>query len=432
MLIYERDGVEAHHGETREILRSLPDRSVHVVVTSPPYYGLRDYEIEPSIWGGDPLCAHRWDGDSTSFFCAECRAWRGLLGLEPTPDLYVEHLIEVFREIRRVLRDDGTLWLNLGDCYNAAGRTGYGTQVGAKQGTNRASALGLDSARAYAPDLKPKDLIGIPWRVAFALQDDGWYLRRDLVWEKPNAMPESVKDRPSTVHEYIFILSKGERYYYDGYPIREPLAEGSIARIKEKSFSIQSGGSKDYDRSQGGHPRSTRRAIENFRDALEEKGLEIGRNSRSVWSIPTEPEPAAHFAVFPREIPRRAIAAGSSPYVCAACGAPYRRVTDELKAKGSTSKTVGRKRTEQTSGYTFPEMKGWAASCDCGAPVGKAVVLDPFAGSFTSGAVAVEGHRRFIGIDASKKNVREIGVPKMFGAAEGLLAETIEEIMEGF
>jgi len=270
-------------GDCREVLRTLPDRSVHCVASSPPYWGLRDYAIAPSVWGGDLSCDHdftververelrkgagmaalgeRYRGgghkvgkvpriSAESGFCRHCGAWSGCLGLEPTYQLYIEHMIEVARELWRVLRDDGTMWLNLGDCYAGApkGHSGYGTSTLTSTGAYQSDAPrprkagGAPGLRADArsralrdgrhagkhtamaaqgamhqpnrtpqPGLKPKDLCGIPWRVAFALQDEGWWLRRDIVWAKPAPMPESVRDRCTTAHEYIFMFAKNGR-----------------------------------------------------------------------------------------------------------------------------------------------------------------------------------------------------------------------------
>ena len=213
--------------------RTLPlsDGSVHCVVTSPPYFGLRDYGLEPSIWGGDSDHKHEWGepirGKSQSGslngstlqgaspgserrpewesqFC-NCGAWLGGLGLEPTPDLFIEHLVLIMREVRRVLRDDGTLWLNLGDSYASDGK--WGGSTGGKHATQLHGGTGVGRGRRQT-GLKHKDLVGIPWRTAIALQSDGWYLRRDVVWSKANPMPESVTDRPSTAHEYLFMLTK--------------------------------------------------------------------------------------------------------------------------------------------------------------------------------------------------------------------------------
>jgi DNA modification methylase len=242
--------VRVLNGDCREVLKTLPDGSVNCCVTSPPYFGLRDYGT--AKWeGGDPACQHSCGGqvqDSKApgaissgvrpgcdaSMCRKCGARRvdSQIGLEPTPEAYVAEMVAVFREVRRVLRDDGTLWLNLGDSYNSlggvhAGRSDNQTGVGAgqrqwREGSARADGQVRSDGMSrrnrdgtHAPGLKPKDLIGIPWRVAFALQADGWYLRQDIIWHKPNPMPESVTDRCTKAHEYLFLLSKSERYYFD-------------------------------------------------------------------------------------------------------------------------------------------------------------------------------------------------------------------------
>ena len=246
-------------GDCIEGMRRLEGQSVNCVVTSPPYFGLRDY-------GHD-----------------------GQIGLEQTPDEYVAKLVEVFREVRRVLRDDGTVWLNLGDSYNAAGREGHGTRHGYKQGTNRASATNTDNCRPSVADLKPKDLIGIPWRVAFALQADGWYLRQDIIWHKPNPMPESVRDRCTKAHEYIFLLSKSERYWFDSDAMQEPASKGAAGSEFHtgKTAAHQMGRSSNAKRTEDGT-----------------------RNRRSVWTVATKPYKGAHFATFPPDLIRPCILAG--------------------------------------------------------------------------------------------------------------------------
>ena len=229
-----------YQGDALEVLRGLPSESVHCCITSPPYWGLRDYGVE------------------------------GQIGLKQTLQEYVEALVEVFREVRRVLRLDGTLWLNLGDSY--AGSWG--------------SASGL----------KPKDLVGVPWRVAFALQADGWYLRSDIIWHKPNSMPESVTDRPTKAHEYIFLLAKSRRYYYDAEAIKEPLARPE--ELLRKTPAVF-GGRNKHD----GY--RTRKHSGN-----EYVGTYTGRNKRSVWTVPTKPFPEAHFAVYPPALITPCILAG--------------------------------------------------------------------------------------------------------------------------
>ena len=336
-------------GDCLDVLSTLPAESVHCVVTSPPYWGLRDYGLPPLVFGGDPACAHEWGeglrihkggphgatgtllGGSRSVveaqaatkdiqagqFCARCGAWAGALGLEPTPELYVEHMVDLFREVRRVLRDDGTLWLNLGDCYaTGAGRVGDhpgGGERGAKW-AGRALRNGAHAGKHTAiaamgpmtqpnrmplPGLKPKDLVGVPWRVAFALQADGWWLRSDIIWHKPNPMPESVTDRPTKAHEYVFLLTKSERYFYDADAIREPHVDA--ARYDGGGAAGVS--SPDYD------PR--RPALVRVPFAMHGRVYHpAGRKRRTVWTITPKPFPAAHFATFPPELPEPCIKAG--------------------------------------------------------------------------------------------------------------------------
>lgn len=250
-------------GDVLENLRDLGDESVRCVVTSPPYWGLRDYGVG------------------------------GQIGLEKTPEEYVEKMVDIFREVRRVLIEDGTLWINLGDSYNAAGRKGHGTSIGYKQGTNRASALEQDHVRPSAAALKQKDLIGIPWRVALALQADGWYLRQDIIWHKPNPMPESVRDRCTKSHEYIFLMSKSPKYYFDHEAIKEP------AKYK--------GPQKTQKRGEFGGKGGAKKGLEPFR------AVTTKRNRRDVWSITTKPFKGAHFAVFPPDLVEPCVLAGSAP-----------------------------------------------------------------------------------------------------------------------
>lgn len=223
-----RNRCDLHVGDARQILASMPDRYFDCVVTSPPYWGLRDYGVD------------------------------GQIGAEPTVDEYVTDLVRLFREVRRTLADDGTFWLNIGDSYTSGGRTWRDADA-----KNKGRAMDY---RAPTPEgLKPKDLIGVPWRLAFALQADGWYLRSDMIWNKPNCQPESVKDRPTRSHEYVFLFSKSEKYYYDWQAIMEPTSDA-----KQKS-----------------------------------------KNRRTVWNINTEPYPGSHFAVYPRALVRLCVAAGS-------------------------------------------------------------------------------------------------------------------------
>lgn len=256
-------------GDCRDVLRTLADGSVRCCVTSPPYYGLRDYGVD------------------------------GQIGLEQTPEEYIAAMVDVFRCVRDVLADDGTLWLNIGDSYNAAGRTGHGTRVGFKQGTNRASAAGADQCRPSVDSLKPKDLIGIPWMLAFALRADGWYLRQDIIWSKPNPMPESVRDRCTKAHEYVFLLSKSARYYYDAKAIAE------AGEWCGKQLGIVRG-TKVRAEAMGRAPSG------NERPGADATAPDL-RNKRSVWEVATQPFSEAHFATFPPALIEPCILAGSRP-----------------------------------------------------------------------------------------------------------------------
>jgi DNA modification methylase len=348
---------EVRQGDTLEQLRLMPDGCVQTCVTSPPYFGLRDYGT--GEWeGGDEGCDHvekfnRKDGNrqgancfagnanreghadmGTRRFrdvCGKCGARRidQQVGLESTPDEYVNRLVEVFREVRRVLRDDGTLWLNLGDSYANAPRGNTDATVAS---SNLAGGGGYqhDMARggvdkSRLPGVKQKDLLGIPWMVAFALRADGWYLRSDIIWAKPNPMPESVTDRPTKAHEYVFLLSKGPRYFYAADAVRENWADERNGASGATVSKFEDMGSRG--RGDGGITNAPQVA---------------GRNKRSVWTVATQPFPGAHFAVFPPKLIEPCVLAGS--------------------AEGDT-------------------------------------VLDPFCGAGTTGLVATRNNRSFIGIE---------------------------------
>lgn len=305
-------------GDALSVLRTLPDGCVQTCVTSPPYYGLRSYGTTPIVWGGDSTCKHEWGeyiqpaktGGTTSpkvhikgrdnlkivpasinAFCQQCQGWRGELGQEPTPSLFIAHLVQVFREVGRVLRRDGVLWLNLGDSF-ASGTNN------SKSGTGKPRQIDLlPNIKRGTPDgYKPKDLMLIPHRVAIALQDDGWYVRQDIVWDKPNAMPESVQDRTTRSHEYVFQMTKSERYYYDADAIKEPAqveADNRVGRVGAYQNLAM------YHRGNGTTP---------TRQAMRDVSM---RNARSVWHIPTEPFPGAHYAVMPVALAERCILASS-------------------------------------------------------------------------------------------------------------------------
>ncbi len=374
---FGRDGVTIHLGDCREILRGLPANSVHCCVTSPPYFGLRDYGCD------------------------------GQIGLESTPAEFVAQMVAVFREVRRVLRDDGVLWLNLGDSYNAY-NGGAGPSSSLSRGAQTKERPKLETGYGLrVKSLKPKDLIGIPWMVAFALREDGWFLRQEIIWHKPNPMPESVTDRCTKSHEQMFLLTKSERYYFDAHAIAEKSEHAGESRAfntAKKSGRVVSGSKGTGNESPDAEP------------------VVVGetRNKRSVWTVSTKPYGGAHFAVFPPDLIEPCILAGTSEHGCCPdCGTPWRRVIEkDRKATRPGNETkIGRASDDPDSPYerhsgtivgnrdpqrhcTVTKTVGWEAGCECG--VGTqvpCVVLDPFTGSGTTAEVARKNGCHFVGCE---------------------------------
>jgi DNA modification methylase len=362
--------IDIRLGDCLEVLRTIPDGSARMCVTSPPYYGLRNYGVD------------------------------GQIGLEATPDAFVAKMVEVFREVRRVLADDGTCWLNLGDSYGAGLRT---TQV-AQSVANGNMRDVPESGRVAGFS---KQLLGIPWRVAFALQADGWYLRSDIIWHKPNPMPESVRDRPTKAHEYVFLLSKQPRYYYDAEAVREEAEYGrrhlpnGVARTGRKATS-----SAIWRGAGDGREQVER----NYGATGQSYDPSAGRNARTVWTITPRPFKGAHFATFPAELAERCITAGSSERgKCPECGAAWVRVVENE----SHSRWRDRKDPARLNGYgrkdcggSVESIKpptvttiGWRPTCSHDLDPVPDVVLDPFAGAGTVGLVCQRLGRDHLGVE---------------------------------
>lgn len=432
-------------GHVLTALARIPDNTAHCVVTSPPYWGLRDYGLEPQVWGGDTDCDHEWaealtkrngrdwdptikaspvmrnDHGSAGQFCEKCAAWRGNYGLEPTISLYVENSVRIFREVRRVLRPDGVCFLNLGDSYVGSGGPGsqYDNKVNSKYKENFRK---YNNPNRKVDGLQPKQLAGVPWRVALALQEDGWWLRSDIIWYKPNPMPESVKDRPTRNHEYIFLLTKSKKYFWDQEATREALSESTLNDKRLNSGRHEQG--KVYSKYQV----SGSEAPPDWYQGKFFGDPAVGRNIRSVWKIATQSTKEAHFATFPFKLVQRCLLAGTSEKgCCPKCGKQWVRIVDrKFVPQQDVSEQKGKrgagnqKPMDQSSrwngtprGTVRTQAHVWTAGCKCGAgqdPI-PCVVLDPFGGSMTTALVAGSMQRSAICTEINPEYVK-LGVKR--------------------
>lgn len=434
-------------GDCLEVMSQWPDGCIDCCVTSPPYWGLRDYGVA------------------------------GQLGLEKTPEEYVEKMVAIFAEIKRVLKPEGTLWLNMGDSYANSGRGGGGSFESERPGWQQCKSKRLPRGQGRwgggnsptVGQLKPKDLVGMPWMVAFALRADGWYLRQDIIWNKPNPMPESVRDRCTKAHEYIFLLSKsGQAQYW--------VNEKTLRLSSVKPFGIHSKEGEDWEyrvclRCDGAGCRNNRKCIKGRRkynfwasrdycydaEAIKEKAKDAesykGRrfrgpkaiikanarpgkpntldegnradgktyvkvNKRSVWTVPTAPFPEAHFATYPPNLIVDCIKASCPKEVCKKCGKPRERIVE--KAGGTTGGSwVDHERDIEVGKSRKPDsqmQRAWESGdytcktlgftdCGCGAGFRRGIVLDPFAGSNTTGMVAYENGRDYVAIELNPEYI---------------------------
>jgi len=428
-------------GDALSVLKTLPSESVNMAITSPPYWGLRDYGIE-QIFGGDKDCEHEWNseiiirkrgiagcgntgnhskvipGQGTyqrrGSYCRKCGAWKGQLGLEPTPERYIEHMTIVFHELKRVLKKEGTFWLNIGDTYSASST--HASKSGATYYDGISGSYGKDSGRnirseykRFQDGLPQKCLCMIPERLAWSLIQDGWILRNKGVWYKPNGMPSSVGDRFTNKWEYLFMFSKSKKYYFDLDAVRKPHLDSSYQRINQNQGNPKWDGNRNR-----GHPTG--------QDTLNPKQFlhPNGKNPGDVFIINTQPFPEAHFAVFPPKLVETPIKACCPKEVCEKCGKARERIVESYsiptrpakhsKDKNNNIYSTKRERTMPISIKTI----GWT-KCDCNTDFKPGIVLDPFIGAGTTGFVAKKLGRDFIGIELNPEYA-EMARKRIFGS----------------
>ena len=408
-------------------LKKMPDETVNCIITSPPYYGLRDYGLEPIIWdGGDEKCVHEWghlgfikgsyglnkdfnkrysgyegngkkqedckpkiiDNGNT---CSLCNAWKGCLGLEPDFNLYLDHLIMIFGECKRVLRKDGTMWINIGDSYSGNSKEN-GEGVYRRTGKNDNTMMKQRRVTGQK-NVPAKSLLGIPERLVIRLTDELNLIRRNtIIWYKPNCIPSSCKDRFTVDFEYVYLFTRSGKYAF------ERQFENHQSFCPKRTFGNKTNllkNNRDY--------RSTDAGYNN----------PLGRNMRTVWRIPSHPYKEAHFATYPEELVRRCIKAGCPEYVCTKCGKAKEKIFtdgDFIKTGGKRIKdTPGISELQKNKGTGFTlKIDSSYISCSCSAPFAPGIILDPFAGSGTTGAVTKELNRDFILIEQNPEYIKLI------------------------
>lgn len=428
-----------YQGNCLDVLKTFPNDCIDCVVTSPPYYGLRSYQTTPQIWGGNTECNHEWGNKnikkqsggmhgnvgnncddrihftSESSTCSICGAWCGELGQEPTFHLFIDHLVEIFMECARVMKKEGSLWINIADSY---GGSGNGTHDNTNNQNDKQLYLKQNKVNIKS-GIKGynKSLLGIPERLCIALTDNGLIRRNTIIWHKRNCLPSSVKDRFTNDFEYFYFFTKSGKYYFKQQ--FESFNHASLKRLNQKNFNNQKGGNKDYKKtifSQSRCSQSQRGTLENFKNNINK--LE-GRNKRTVWTLTNKACKDAHFAVFQEELIRTPINACCPEKICVECGKAieymYKCPIDFGKGETNTAypeKTNGwdlkrgqakwREEGYESLPVTFQGLK----QCNCNAEFKPGIVLDPFFGSGTSGKVAIEQSKDFIGIELNPEYIK--------------------------
>ncbi len=414
-------------GDARDLLKQLPDESIDCCITSPPYWGLRDYGTKPLVWDGDPSCPHEWQTGKQKWHsdrgsnkrkeifdrsfqtkgtlsdrCKKCGAWRGSLGQEPNMDLFIKHLCGIFDEIKRVLKKTGTCWVNLGDTYQ-------GSPVSGKEGgfSGRAARNNPDYAKAIIVKNRPKSglpdkcLCQIPSKFALEMVARGWILRNEIIWRKPNAMPSSARDRFTVDFEKMFFFVKSGRYYFE-QQLEDANTGENIYRQKLRS-------GKTYNIKYPG-----------YQNNFPIPRPDGKRNMRSVWSITTKPCKEAHFAVFPENLAKIPIQSGCPEFICRSCGRPRTKLFKKIEigkeysctkynTKKSTAGSLAQKRQAyRKMGFEnppAPEFVGYS-DCGCGAEFNRGIVLDPFMGAGTTALVAKKLGRDYLGMELNPAYVK--------------------------
>jgi len=442
-----------YEGHVIDILSSFPAGCISTVMTSPPYWALRDYGNCENVWDDPGNCDHEWDtvdelrkpspGDipaegsilansnrtntelrpgKPSAFCTKCGAWRGNLGLEPTPELFVKHLCDVFDEIRRVLRDDGTIWVNLGDSYASnSTKSNWDTfdqyRMDGGQGKRDIGRNERKEPKDYG-DIKQKSLVMIPQRFAIEMINRGWILRNVIIWHKPNPMPSSATDRFTVDFEYLYFFSKKKKYYFEQQfePLKSSIQDNLSAISYERKTGTFGSALKNKDVILGNGKIGKRYSHKQTDEEIAAK-LSLGRNKRAVWTIPTRSYKGAHFATYPPKLCETPIKAGCPRYICSKCGKPRELIIDTEGRLGKSghdhsadlTQGAGQGGRERSNNYTsgnYKRVSRGYTRCACNAPYQPGIVLDPFIGSGTTGYVARKLGRDFVGIDMNPEYIK--------------------------